>query len=400
MRWIFLTLFLTILIPLASSISTTMLPTYQPGETMIAEIQGNILKPISTSDIIFKRAHVAIAVNYDVKRIGDKYYIYAQMPTNPNNYTLFINNLATTVNGQNREINYNQTFTVSGNLSDYSISPGFIVSDKNFILTINSNLDIPTTINMNFPDERAVTLQPGVNNIQMQISSISQGVYLATIGKYTVPIQIIKTIMNQSKEYMINLSVQSIRQTILENQQKTYNFSITNIGQETADNLYFSFNQEVFEISPSQIEPIQPNNSQEFNLSLKRTTGDPILENILISRSGSILTNMEIDISFTTNETQITNSSKDQYYCSELNGKFCSATETCSTQTIQSLDGPSCCTGTCQVEEKSSNSWIAYVSIILVLIILVFVYLSYRKNKLPKLNKPSPLSAPPLRRPI
>ena len=396
----FLTLFLTILIPLASSISTTMLPTYQPGETMIAEIQGNILKPISTSDIIFKRAHVAIAVNYDVKRIGDKYYIYAQMPTNPNNYTLFINNLATTVNGQNREINYNQTFTVSGNLSDYSISPGFIVSDKNFILTINSNLDIPTTINMNFPDERAVTLQPGVNNIQMQISSISQGVYLATIGKYTVPIQIIKTIMNQSKEYMINLSVQSIRQTILENQQKTYNFSITNIGQETADNLYFSFNQEVFEISPSQIEPIQPNNSQEFNLSLKRTTGDPILENILISRSGSILTNMEIDISFTTNETQITNSSKDQYYCSELNGKFCSATETCSTQTIQSLDGPSCCTGTCQVEEKSSNSWIAYVSIILVLIILVFVYLSYRKNKLPKLNKPSPLSAPPLRRPI
>ncbi len=377
-----------------------MLPTYQPGETMIAEIQGNILKPISTSDIIFKRAHVAIAVNYDVKRIGDKYYIYAQMPTNPNNYTLFINNLATTVNGQNREINYNQTFTVSGNLSDYSISPGFIVSDKNFILTINSNLDIPTTINMNFPDERAVTLQPGVNNIQMQISSISQGVYLATIGKYTVPIQIIKTIMNQSKEYMINLSVQSIRQTILENQQKTYNFSITNIGQETADNLYFSFNQEVFEISPSQIEPIQPNNSQEFNLSLKRTTGDPILENILISRSGSILTNMEIDISFTTNETQITNSSKDQYYCSELNGKFCSATETCSTQTIQSLDGPSCCTGTCQVEEKSSNSWIAYVSIILVLIILVFVYLSYRKNKLPKLNKPSPLSAPPLRRPI
>ena len=206
--------------------------------------------------------------------------------------------------------------------------------------------------------------------------------------------------MNQSKEYMINLSVQNIRQTILENQQKTYNFSIINIGQETADNLYFSFNQEVFEISPSQIEPIQPNNSQEFNLSLKRTTGDPILENILISRSGSILTNMEIDISFTTNETQITNSSKDQYYCSELNGKFCSATETCSTQTIQSLDGPSCCTGTCQVEEKSSNSWIAYVSIILVLIILVFVYLSYRKNKFPKLNKPSPLSAPPLRRPI
>ena len=117
MRGILL-LILALIIPLASSISTTMLPAYQPSDTMIIEIQGNILEPITPQDIVFKRAHVAIAVDYDVKRIGDKYYLYAQLPINPNNYTLFINDIDTTVNGQAQVIDYNQTFQVIGNTSE------------------------------------------------------------------------------------------------------------------------------------------------------------------------------------------------------------------------------------------------------------------------------------------
>ncbi len=396
MRWIFL-LLLTVLIPLASSISTTMLPVYQPGETMIIELQGNILEPISPSDILFKRAHVAIAVDYDVKRVGNKYYLYAQMPLNKNNYTLFINNIATTVNGAPTTVKYNQTFTVSGNTSDYSISPGFIISNKDFILTINSNLDQPTTININFPEERAVTLQPGTNILQMKISSVSQGVSLATLGKYTVPIQITSSSANQSQEIQISISPSTIRQIILANQQKIYNFSIINTGAIDADNLYFSFNESIFDITPSIISLIQPNSSQQFNLSLKRKTGE-LLEKIFVARNNKFIANMTLDISFTNNKSETTNNSvNNQYYCSELNGKFCSAIETCSTQIVPSLDG-SCCTGVCQTEEKSSNSWIVYTSVIILLIILFFIYRSYRKNKLPKLNKSSLLSTIPFKK--
>src|SRR3989338_4324054 len=293
MRWM-LFAFLIILIPLASSISTTLLPNYQPGETMIIEIQGNILEPIFPSDILFKRAHVAVAVNYDVKRIGGKSYLYAQVPSTPNNYTLFINNIATTVNGIVTKINYNQTFTVSGNMSEYSISPGFIIEDKDFILTITSNLDQPLTINLDFPQERAVTLQPGANPIKMSIEFVGPGVYLAKIGKYTVPLQI----------------------------------KFINFPQNISDNISISIAPQAF----------------------KET----------------LLTNQE-----------------NRYYCSELGGKFCSATETCSTKPTSSLDG-SCCTGVCKANEESSNSWIAYVSILVVLIILFLIYRSYKKAKIPK----------------
>src|SRR3989344_4443489 len=123
-----LCILLFLLIPFSSAISTNMASTYQPGETMIIEIQGNILQPISLSNVVFKRAHVAIAVIYDVKRIGDKYYLYAQLPLQQNNYTLFINDIATTVSGIVTTTDFNQTFTVSGNIIDYSINPGFAIA--------------------------------------------------------------------------------------------------------------------------------------------------------------------------------------------------------------------------------------------------------------------------------
>jgi len=378
--------FLIILIPLASSISTTLLPNYQPGETMIIEIQGNILEPIFPSDILFKRAHVAVAVNYDVKRIGGKSYLYAQVPSTPNNYTLFINNIATTVNGIVTKINYNQTFTVSGNMSEYSISPGFIIEDKDFILTITSNLDQPLTINLDFPQERAVTLQPGANPIKMSIEFVGPGVYLAKIGKYTVPLQIkfINFPQNISDNISISIAPQAFKETLLTNQEKTYNFTIKNSGEFDLNNLYFIFDQTLFDITPSQITSIQSNSSQEFTLSLKRNSGLPLSGEIFLAKDSNILVNLTINITFTNNQSQTTNNTNEnRYYCSELGGKFCSATETCSTKPTSSLDG-SCCTGVCKANEESSNSWIAYVSILVVLIILFLIYRSYKKAKIPK----------------
>ena len=88
-----------ILLQLASAISTTIKPVYQPGETMIIEIQGNILEPIKKEDIELKRVNVQVPFEYDFKKIGSKYFLYAILPQSQNNYTLYIKNIATTSNG-------------------------------------------------------------------------------------------------------------------------------------------------------------------------------------------------------------------------------------------------------------------------------------------------------------
>lgn len=381
MRKLFFILILT-LIPFVSSISTTILPNYQPGETMIIEIQGNILEPIAHSDIIFKRSHVAIAVDYDVKKILDKYYIYAQVPITPNNYTLFINDISTTVNGAAEVIDYNSTFQVFGNLTDYSINPGFILTNTDFYITIKSNLDNSISLNSNFPSERSITINPGVNNILFSINSLSNGFYSVVLGKYTLPVYLMSQTFNSSKEFFINLFPNTIKETLKYNSSKSYNLSITNNGKTDINDIYFIYNKEIFSLDKETISQISPNNSVNLEINLKELK-NPIFERISIAKDSYMLGNVTLEILFTENDSEVTNSSDTRYYCSELGGEFCSAEEICSGQSIQSLDG-SCCVGTCILEEKSSVNWIIYSLIGVVLLIIVISYFRYKKTKIPK----------------
>lgn len=380
-------LFILLLLPLVSSISTTMLPSYSRSETMIIEIQGNILEPIDRTDIVFKRAHVAIAVDYDIVRILDKYYLYAQVPSTSNNYTLFINNVATTVNGQNQLVSFNQTFEVTSNLTDYSVNPGFIVSNEDFSISIDSNLDQQTSINSDFPEERAITLNPGMNNIIFDISSKQPGFYTATVGKYNLPVFLTNT---PSEQEQISLTVypKIFRETIKSKSQKLYSISIKNNGQQSVSGIYLVYNEDVFSINNNSLD-IEANSSVNLSISLKNTNSN-ISETILISKGSDVLENISFHISFTEDDSKITNSSNPEYYCSELGGKFCSATEICSGQNVQTLDG-SCCVGTCNIEEESS-SWVFYIFIAIALIVVIWIYMRYSKTKLPK-PKNLPLSS-------
>lgn len=380
MRSIYFILIL-LLIPFASSISTTMLPEYQRGETMIIEIQGNILEPIEHSDIVFKRNHVAVAINYDVKRVGDKYYIYAQMPLVSNNYTLFINDISATINGRPQRTDYNQTFIVSENLSDYSVEPGIIITNKDFSLIINSNLDNPLPISVNFSNIGEITIQPGQNTIPFSIDSLSTGTYTISVGKYLVPLQITSSSIIQPVNFSINVFPNIIRETLLNDTKKTYNISITNLGTIIED-IYFTFDQNLFDVSPSSISLLNTNESINLTISLKKSN-ELINENIFLAKENDIIANISFKIIYTSNESQITNNSNPEYYCSELNGKFCAAEEVCSGQSVMSLDG-SCCIGLCAVEESSSSSWIIYVLALVVIIIIIVLYMRYQKTKLPK----------------
>ena len=398
MKKILIFAMLLILAPLVHAITTNMAATYQPGGTMIIEISGSILQPISASDVIFKRAHVAIAAIYDIKRIGAKYYLYAQLPLQPNNYTLFINDIETTVNGINTIIDFNQTFSVAGETVDYSINPGFAVVSNSLILTATLNKDQPEAINLNFPEEQAFTLQPGYNTITLSTSSVSPGIYQAVIGRYTLPIQVLSAPQaNQTTIQNISLQItpSAIRVVALENTSTSYKMIIINNGQSIAENIILSFNTNLLNITPYFIISLQPNASQELNISLKRVMGQPIISEILI-QAGEYNKTIPVNISFTTNVTQITqiNDNRSQSYCSELNGKFCTTVEVCSIEPTQALDG-SCCTGTCEAESSSGGyGWLGYVAIAIVLLIIIIIYFRYRKSAIPK---PKNLAAPPSR---
>ena len=56
----------------SSALTLNMKESYQPRETMIIEVAGNILSPIKLEDVEFKRKNVIMPLNYDVKVLGEK----------------------------------------------------------------------------------------------------------------------------------------------------------------------------------------------------------------------------------------------------------------------------------------------------------------------------------------
>ena len=212
-------------LPGTFAISTDLKSSYQPGETIIIKISGNILEPIKMRDVLFKRGHVGISLEYNVLKIGGGYYIWANAPTSENNYTLEINNLATTVEGQARQITFEQNFSVLGNKTDYYIKPGAIYTSSDFEITAFLNEDIEKIIEINFISASDFVLKPGENKLSFSIDEIEEtGVYNLTIGKYILPAEIIANVTkkvefinasweNESIEYK-NLSDEKIEDIV------------------------------------------------------------------------------------------------------------------------------------------------------------------------------------------
>jgi hypothetical protein len=217
----------------ASAISTSMKETYEPGETIIAEVYGNILEPIKPENVIFKRGHVAIALEYGINKLGERTFIWAISPEAGNNYTLEIKNIATSVLGKAQTISYEKNFSVAGNITDYSIKPGIVYANADFKIVAQLNRDENIAIKVDFPYERDVGLKPGANTISFSIKNINETkLFNISIGKYIVPAYVIS---NKTEAY--NYGNLTINNTGGEEENLTagHNETIDNGGEEITE---------------------------------------------------------------------------------------------------------------------------------------------------------------------
>src|SRR3989344_2076930 len=92
--------FLAIIIfaSLANALSIDLKSEYRTGETIIFELNGVILEPLSRDNIEFLRGHVAVEFQHQILKLGTRYFIYALSPSAENNYTIVIKGVVTLVN--------------------------------------------------------------------------------------------------------------------------------------------------------------------------------------------------------------------------------------------------------------------------------------------------------------
>ena len=77
---------------------------------------------------------------YDLAKIQDSYYLYALLPYKERNYTLIIKNAHYYEVGQEKKQDLKFDFSVSGNISSFSVNPGFVITDKDFTIKARSNI--------------------------------------------------------------------------------------------------------------------------------------------------------------------------------------------------------------------------------------------------------------------
>lgn len=174
------------------ALSSTFSEIYAPGETMIGELGGEILQPISREQVKLKRGHVPISFEYDIKNLGGRYFVWLIAPQSENNYTLTIEDVVTIVDGQTQTIDFEIAFGVRGERIDYNIKPGLIFSSSDFDVTVTLFEDFGKEIAVDFPSERVINLNPGANEIDFSISDIVGTEFLMiNLGRYSVPAYLI-----------------------------------------------------------------------------------------------------------------------------------------------------------------------------------------------------------------
>ncbi|MBI4009695.1 MAG: hypothetical protein HY361_00675, partial [Candidatus Aenigmarchaeota archaeon] len=179
----------------------------------------------------------------------------------------------------------------------------------------------------------------------------------------------------------------AIRATALISSSPTsYQFEVINVGEGALTELLFSYNREIFSIEPRGNFFIEPNESAQFNLTIKNVTSTRI-KDAIVAYSGDNSDYILIDINFTKEESEVEadyieggDAESSVYYCSELFGKICSGGEVCSGETASSIDG-ACCLEQCVKEKSESKAWIGYLIVGVIILILLIVYVKYKKTK-------------------
>ncbi len=397
-------LFVLLLIPLASSVEITLSKdSYQPQETLQAEITGNFLSLTQDNVVIYtdEKAHPEPTIKGLVK-YGNIYYFYAILPNQEEDFFLRIENVEYLQRGRIISETINKNFTTAyTNNSDLSINPGFIIStedDDNFEIKVKSlykNVNINAVFeatgeikNLNLIEDIESKIKFSLpKNLEPQKSKI-------TIGNYNLPVFLLKQANKTVSEIKLEFIPEELKGTILLNTANSFSVIIKNIGKENLTNIEISSDLNI-SISPKNISILEPgeNKIKFINLSFPVVKTEEDISGKLTAKAGNTFFEFPIFFDITTNQSDVkiddssTTTKPTSYHCiEELGGAICTNKQKCDVEEVPSLEG-SCCIGDCIKKNSGNKNLIG--GILIVLLILIIIYIIFKFKQKQKLKSPS-----------
>jgi hypothetical protein len=374
---------------------------YQPQELFQAQITGNFLSLTEENIFIYKgpKAHPEPIIKGLTKQ-NNIYYFYAILPNEPGNLTFRIENTEYLERGVIKsEPIIRPLNLVLEDESDLSINPGFIIANNDDIeLKVKSlfgNVDVSAIFEPTGEEKFLSLIEQEEETIKFSVPTLGPGQTKITINDYEIPVFLIKNLPPSSNlEFIPHI----IEGTITPNNDYQFIVLIRNPGPTTLENIAFSSELNT-NFEPSLIELLEPNQTVLINLTITiEEVEEDINSNILATLNEQefflpvafVITNNETEVEvIDATNTPITNggsgSGASSLSCSQL-GNLCTDQQSCSGDSVESLEGP-CCIGSCLEEESGSSSFIIGV-VLLIILVLTIGYVVWRAKRKKNLKSP------------
>ncbi|MDD5193647.1 MAG: hypothetical protein PHF67_03605 [Candidatus Nanoarchaeia archaeon] len=363
---------------------------YQPGETLNAEITGNFVSLKIDNVLIYNegvpRPNPVIS---DLTYQDGTYYFYAILPREEGNFSLRIEDSQYFEQENLKSNTIVKNFTIKKtNQSSFSINPGFIITDNDFSIRIKSLKD-NQDMNINFEATQQIkniSLIEGIEtSVEFSISDLKPMKTFLLINNYKIPVFIVKagneTLITEQSDLKFYPS--EITGTLLGGNSYYYELKLVNIGEKNLTGIEIFSNIEGI-LEPDFINSLKTKSYEKINFTI---TPEKEAKNI----SGKIMAsvnkkNASLDVLFriTEKKEEVNISTGSQIDCNDI-GKQCADGETCNGVMRESKQGPCCIGGCIKISQPSSYGfYIGILVFIVVIILLFFLYSKIKKKQKPK----------------
>ena len=396
-----------LLVPAISAIQFSLLKqSYEPRETLQAEISGNFQKNLVKQDFFLYREgqNNKVATDYDMIKDNEIYYLYMTLPNSPGNYSINIKEAEFIDKGVLKTEDITKYFTIENYTGTaLAISKGFVSTINAFSVTITSLLG-DQSINVNF-EATNENLNFNLREEETQTVRFSFPVFNKSfksnlkINDYNIPVFITGISGNDpfaTPFSYLAIDPENITGTVLKNNPYIHQVSIHNIGDRNLQNLNFSFelpsNLEVKNYTPKSLLSLKKGEKVivTLNLSTSNKASGILKGNFTITYENKKL-KVPIIYNITTDPAKVTVSTSTvslTQTCAQQGGQKCNSTTTCQGTPVISLDG-TCCKGICKPLANASSKSVTgkLVGIFIALVVLLIIGFLYYKNKRQKTPK-------------
>jgi hypothetical protein len=388
--------------------------TYSPLETMILEIQGEFIQPLNLDNIQLYSGRRFIPTLSYLGRIDNKYLFYLNLRNEQRNYTLVFEDIHYSDNGVEKIEDVSFNFSVQGEKADFSVKPGFIITNKDFDLTLKNNnkeikvnanfLDTTKEIELNYKQEKKVLFSiSGVNESKITTLVLEYG-----NTKYEIPVGIFPQLQDKDieeksenktikkEDVLVFLDIEdSISKTFFSNQTEEKIVSLYNLGNENITNIEIIISEEIQDIvyiekKYQEIKVLEPEDSIDikfvfFSEQERNISGE--IKAVSENYSTSFLMNLYIakDPDYIPPEPSENNLDPNKV-CSDYGFFYCREGEVCPI-VEQDIRGVKCCIHECEKQELITETRISGFKIfviILIILSLIVIFFIYKKQKIKK----------------